>query len=106
MGASPFGITAGPDGAWWFTEYGSDKIGRMTTTGALTEYQLSAGASPEGIIADFGGLGLLRMARTRSERLAPTGVLAEYAIPTDGSQPQGVALGADGSVGLHRATGQ
>lgn len=28
-----FGITAGPDGALWFTEANDKKIGRMTTTG-------------------------------------------------------------------------
>jgi streptogramin lyase len=37
---SPTGIAAGPDGALWFTEVRvsiSDTIGRMTTTGAVTE---------------------------------------------------------------------
>jgi virginiamycin B lyase len=39
----PFGITAGPDGALWFTvqgggPYGDGSIGRITTSGALTDY--------------------------------------------------------------------
>ena len=33
---SPGGITAGPDGALWFTEIAGDKIGRMTTDGVVT----------------------------------------------------------------------
>jgi hypothetical protein len=43
-GASPFQITAGPDGALWFTEEGyptdpnNENIGRITTSGAITEY--------------------------------------------------------------------
>jgi streptogramin lyase len=34
----PEWITTGPDGALWFTETGSGKIGRSTTAGAITEY--------------------------------------------------------------------
>jgi hypothetical protein len=37
---SPFGITAGPDGNLWFTERGSNKIGRITTSGNITEFTL------------------------------------------------------------------
>ena len=29
--SSPHGITAGPDGALWFTNFGGDSIGRITT---------------------------------------------------------------------------
>src|ERR1035441_8571022 len=31
-------ITTGPDGALWFPEPGNDKIGRITTSGGITEY--------------------------------------------------------------------
>ena len=34
-GANPTGITAGPDGALWFTESNANKIGRITTGGTL-----------------------------------------------------------------------
>ncbi|HVU00645.1 MAG TPA: hypothetical protein VHE30_02805 [Polyangiaceae bacterium] len=33
-------ITNGPDGALWFTEYDDNQIGRITTTGLLTEFPL------------------------------------------------------------------
>src|SRR5438874_12969818 len=47
----PFGITAGPDGALWFTESGSGKIGRISTTGAIAEYLFPrADSSSEGIV--------------------------------------------------------
>jgi len=38
-GSFPFGITAGPDGALWFTENenNSNKIGRITTAGGIFE---------------------------------------------------------------------
>ena len=32
------GITAGPDGALWFTNPGNNTIGRITTTGTVTDY--------------------------------------------------------------------
>jgi virginiamycin B lyase len=37
--SGPSGITAGADGALWFTEiYSNGKIGRITTEGAVSEY--------------------------------------------------------------------
>jgi virginiamycin B lyase len=33
-------ITAGPDGALWFTEFTVSKIGRITTAGVVTEYSI------------------------------------------------------------------
>ena len=43
-GASPFEITAGPDGNLWFTENVGNRIGRITPAGVVTEF--SAGISP------------------------------------------------------------
>ena len=34
-GAQPFAITAGPDGNLWFTEGGSQKVGRITPAGSI-----------------------------------------------------------------------
>jgi virginiamycin B lyase len=31
-------ITTGPDGNLWFGEYSADKVGRVTTAGAFTEF--------------------------------------------------------------------
>ena len=48
-GGRPQWITAGPDGALWFTER-ADKIGRITTAGAITEYLVpTANSNPSGI---------------------------------------------------------
>src|SRR5207302_3761096 len=38
--SGPFDIVAGADGAVWFTEALANKIGRITTSGAFTEYAL------------------------------------------------------------------
>ena len=37
-GSNPYGIAAGPDGALWFTQYNGNRIGRITTAGAITEF--------------------------------------------------------------------
>src|SRR5205814_275274 len=48
----PEGITAGPDGALWFTEALVNKIGRITTDGVITEYPIPTPSTyPRGIAA-------------------------------------------------------
>src|SRR5260370_27786382 len=48
----PLGITAGPDSNLWFTERGSNKIGRITTSGTIKEFPLAtANGDPWGITA-------------------------------------------------------
>jgi streptogramin lyase len=54
--SSPVGITAGPDGNLWFTENAGNKIGRITTTGVITEFPVpSSDSSPYGITAGQDG---------------------------------------------------
>ena len=47
-GQRPAGITAGPDGNLWFTEFDGNRIGRITPAGVVTEFArgLSATSSP------------------------------------------------------------
>src|SRR5260370_1150459 len=42
---SPGGITAGPDGALWFTELNGNRIGRITPAGQLREFPLPTAMS-------------------------------------------------------------
>ena len=53
--ASPMGITAGPDGNLWFTEYHSGKIGRITTDGAIAEFPIAGLPVPVDIAAGADG---------------------------------------------------
>jgi virginiamycin B lyase len=49
-GTQPWDITAGPDGALWFTESQGNAIGRVSTSGQVTEFPLPAGSGrPFGI---------------------------------------------------------
>jgi hypothetical protein len=43
----PEGVTAGPDGALWFTNYNS--IGRITTAGVVSNYTGTGISHPDGI---------------------------------------------------------
>jgi virginiamycin B lyase len=50
--SDPEGITAGPDGNLWFTEFTGNRIGRITPAGTVTEFPVLTGKrGPEGITA-------------------------------------------------------
>jgi streptogramin lyase/pimeloyl-ACP methyl ester carboxylesterase len=95
--SSPWGIASGPDGNLWFTEYGSNKIGRITTTGVITEFAPTASSSPWGIAS--GPDGNLWFTETGNEigRITTTGVITEFTIPTASGIPWGIASGPDGN---------
>jgi streptogramin lyase len=54
-GTDPFGVTFGPDGAYWFAEFNGSKVGRMTVDGKVSALDgLSAGSGPRYITAGPG----------------------------------------------------
>lgn len=56
LNSGPYGITAGRDGAIWFTEQKGNRIGRITTDGFITEYPIkTANAEPHGIVVGENG---------------------------------------------------
>ena len=81
--SNPFFITAGPDGALWFTESGGSKIGRITTAGVLTEFPLKEASSyPEGITAGpDGALWFTENLTNKIGRITTSGVITEFPIP-------------------------
>jgi virginiamycin B lyase len=51
-GSWPRGITVGSDGQIWFAEMAANKIGRVTLTGAFSEFEIpTADAQAYGIVA-------------------------------------------------------
>jgi sugar lactone lactonase YvrE len=94
-------ITAGPDGNLWFAEPGANKIGRITTSGAVTEFALSTAGKPGTITA--GPDGNLWFAEAgwpvveRAGRITPTGEVTEFALPGGAST---IAAGTDGNLWL------
>ncbi len=102
-GASP--PPAGADGALWFTERNTDKIGRITTAGTITETAVpTAGSAPEGIAAGSDGALWFTELGGRIGRITTAGTVTEFAIPTAGSQPLGITLGLMGRCGPPKAT--
>jgi virginiamycin B lyase len=72
-GSQPWGIVNGRDGALWFTEWAGNKIGRVTTGGAFTEYPLpTPAAEPQGIARNSdGSLWFVESAANRIGRIEP-----------------------------------
>jgi len=102
--SGPLGITTGPDGALWFTEHYTNpgNIGRVTTSGVMTEYSVHSGgySAPTDIVTGpdgnlwfteeelFGGAGYVG-------KITPAGVITEYAA---NASPYGIAKGSDGAL--------
>ena len=97
--SEPYGITAGPDGNLWFTEYATSKIGKMTPAGVITEYTLAPTAYPAGItLGPDGNLWFAESQDDKIGKITPSGVITEYPIPTPGVTPYGITAGPDGNI--------
>jgi streptogramin lyase len=106
--SSPLSITAGPDGNLWFTEWAGNKIGRMTTSGAVTEFtlplspEIAPGVTsnrPSGITAGpDGNLWFTEWAGNRIGRMTLSGMLTEFLLPAVRSFPTFITAGSDGNL--------
>ncbi len=100
-GTQPMSITTGPDGAMWFTASGSGRIGRIAADGTLTwpvaggldrPYDLVTGADGNLWATESGGHGAIL-------RITTAGAVTRFAVGLpDGSDPRGIAAGADGNL--------
>lgn len=97
--STPSGIAAGSDGALWFTENSADRIGRITTSGTVTEFALAAGSAPLNIaLGADGAMWFTESTGNKIGRITPAGTIAEFPLPTAGSSPRDIALGSDGNM--------
>lgn len=115
-GSQPVGITSGPCGdgtlCLWFTESTGNKIGKITTSGQISEYPLPfpaapASAEPEGITSGPCGDGTQCLWFTEFSsiygnkigKMTTRGQVTLYSLPTASSEPDNIALGlcGDGS---------
>jgi virginiamycin B lyase len=99
--AGPIGITAGPDGALWFTEGPANRIGRITTDGRITEYPVpSPNSSPYHIVSGPDGALWFtqimgnRIGRAQLRPAAPAG------LPRTGAPGVGLPLLAGAGAAL------
>ncbi len=105
--AAASGIVSGPDGNFWFTEFGTDRIARTTPTGEITEFTLSAGRGPLNItVGPDNNLWFTESTGDRIGRINPLAgstasiqaSLAEFVIPGAGSAPNDIISGPDGAL--------
>jgi streptogramin lyase len=106
--SQPEGITVGPDGNLWFTEFASSKIGRISTSGVITEYPVTAGSGPVSIVTGPGGnLWFTEETGDRIGEMTVAGVLADEfsAGISPSAEPFGIATGADGNLWFSETNG-
>jgi hypothetical protein len=87
----------------WFGEYDTSKIGRITTSGQITEFNTLNGggrsSSPFGITAGpDGAIWFAELTASKIGRITTSGVVSEFSTPTPNSQPIGITVGADGAL--------
>ena len=109
--SGPYAIALGPDGNAWFTETingASGRIGRISPTGELTEFDIPS-ASPQslGIAAGAdGNLWFTELGANKVGRVTTSGSFTEWAVPIQYGYPRGIARGADGNMWFTLSTGQ
>ncbi|HEX2916085.1 MAG TPA: Ig-like domain repeat protein [Chloroflexia bacterium] len=99
-GNTPRGITKGPDDNLWFVEVGGNKVGKITTAGAITEYTIPTGSSsPLGITAGpDGNLWFTEGNGNKIGQITPAGVITEYPASITYSYPHYLTTGPDGNL--------
>ena len=104
-GTGPEHITAGPDGNLWFTEFWTNRIGRMTPAGALTEFPIpTADSAPRGIVSGpDGAVWFVESGfnRTAIARITTKGEVTEFPIggtSLDQLQPTEIVTAPDGNL--------
>jgi virginiamycin B lyase len=94
----PLAITAGPDGALWFTNQANNSIGRITTGGVVTNYTGTGISGPDGItVGPDGALWFANLGNSTIGRITTGGVVTNY-IGTSISGPEGITAGPDGAL--------
>lgn len=97
--AYPQSITTGPDGNLWFTEQNSNKVAKVTTSGAFTTYSVPTSSSqPMGIAAGSdGALWFTEYQGGKIGQITTSGAVTEYAV-SDASHMSQIVTGPDGAV--------
>jgi streptogramin lyase len=107
--SGPAGITSGPDGALYFTEQVSGRVGRITTQGTVNEFtqgyaptngpaQITQG--PDGNLW-FTELGTTQNPGSHVDRITTVGVVTQFPSPnaiSPNAAPRGITAGPDGAL--------
>jgi streptogramin lyase len=96
---NPYSIVVGPDKNLWFTESGGEKIGRITTSGVITQFPIPGAQSLLGLTSGpDGNLWFTDQLTGKIGHISTSGTgIKEFALPK-GSFPQGITAGPDGNL--------
>jgi virginiamycin B lyase len=95
-GLSPFSVALGADGAMWFTAFDSNKIGRITTDGAVSQFAAAVGAVPTNITAGpDGALWFTDANDPAVGRITTGGVATEFSTGITGGFTSYITAGPD-----------
>jgi streptogramin lyase len=100
-GSHPNGISTGPDGNLWFTEYGTGMIGRITPTGTITQFGPTWHGGPWDIVNGPDGNLWFTDAGASGDgigRIRPDGKFTVEFPLAKGSRPFGITVGGDGLI--------
>jgi streptogramin lyase len=104
VGSGPFGVTAGPDSNVWFTTQKTEKVGKITSSGAITEYSSNTHGyedNPEGITSGPDGNLWYVEAFSHAKaifRVTPTGTVTEFPLTRAEPWCVGITSGPDGNL--------
>lgn len=94
----PWTLASGPDGNLWYVGNYSEKIGKVTTSGTVTQYPAPSGNCLDDITA--GPDGKLWLTDSSSDvicSLTTSGTFTEYSLPAK-SDPDSIIAGPDGKL--------
>lgn len=101
----PIGVTTGADGNLWFIDANVGIVGKMTTAGAVTEYQLThiqAGrgmtTGPDGNVWFAGFHDTSGQFTAYVGKITPAGAVTEYQIPGFSGLAVGITTAPDGNL--------
>ena len=102
VGTMTWGIAAGPDGALWFTAQGADNIGRITTTGAVSVFNIPSGVPAFGHTGGItagpdGALWFTSAGGRYVGRITTSGVITKFLTPAS-NMLGGITSGPDGAL--------
>ncbi len=98
LGRDTASLVAGPDGNLWFIEPIHSRIGRVTLTGVVTDFEWIPGGL-ERITAGPDGNLWFTESSGRIGRITPTGVVTEFRDGISaGAVPCGITAGPDGNL--------
>jgi virginiamycin B lyase len=106
-GATPYGVTLGPDGNIWIAAGAANSIVRVSPTGAIAAFALpSPNSNPRFItVGSDRNLWFTQQSGNRIGRITLDGSITEFAVPTANAEPFGIAAGPDGNLWFTQLAG-